>query len=196
MAVACANFCTARSTAKVFVTGLGRRAELSRAAVSTIHRHLQLHTGSPKMMRPFNAVVVALLAAAVMLPNAARADDEDTIAYRQHIMKTVGELSAALGQIVQKKVVVAPDAFVSHTEALAVTAKMAKATFQPKVLGGESKPEVWSNWADFSKRLDELTAYTETVASAAKSGGIAAAGPRITDAHVCKDCHDHYRQEK
>jgi len=148
------------------------------------------------MMRPFNAVVVSLLAVAAILPAGARADDDDTIAYRQHVMKTLGELSAALGQIVQKKVVVSPDAVVSHTQALAVTAKMAKVTFQPKVLGGESKPEVWSNWADFSKRLDDLTAYADAVASAAKSGGIAAAGPKITDAQVCKDCHDHYRQKK
>jgi cytochrome c556 len=148
------------------------------------------------MMRPFNAVVVSLLAAAVLLPNAARADDQDTIDYRQHVMKTLGELSAALGQILQQKVVVAPDAVVSHTQTMAITAKMAKTAFQPKVPGGESKPEVWSNWADFSKRLDELTAYTEAVASAAKSGGIAAAGPKLTDAHVCKDCHDQYRQKK
>lgn len=148
------------------------------------------------MMRPFNALVVSLLATAVVLPNAARADDEDTIAYRQHVMKTLGALSAALGQIVEKKVVVAPETLVAHTQAMAVTAKMAKSTFQPKVLGGESKPEVWSNWADFSKQLDELTAYTEAVASAAKSGGLAAAAPKISDTQACKGCHDQYRQKK
>ncbi|MDY6949143.1 MAG: cytochrome c [Pseudomonadota bacterium] len=147
-------------------------------------------------MSPFNAVVVSLLATAVLLPNAARADDDDTIAYRQHVMKTLGALSAALGQIVDKKVVVAPETLVAHTEALAVSAKMAKSTFEPKVLGGEAKPEIWANWADFSKRLDELTAYTDAVASAAKSGGLAAAGPKISDTKTCKGCHDQYRQKK
>ncbi len=147
-------------------------------------------------MRPFNAVVLSLLATAVMVPGSASADDQDTIDYRQHIMKTMGELTAALGQILQQKVVVAPEAFVSHAETLAITAKMAKSAFQPKVLGGESKPEVWASWADFAKRLDELVVYTDAVASAAKSGGAAAAGPKLNDAHVCKDCHDHYRQKK
>jgi cytochrome c556 len=148
------------------------------------------------MMRPFTAVVVTLLAAAIMLPGAAHADDQDTIDYRRHIMKTIGELAAALGQIQQQKVVVAPEAVVSHTQTMAINAKLAKSAFQPKVPGGESKPEVWSNWADFSKRLDELVAYTDSLASAAKSGGIAAVGPKLTDAHVCKDCHDQYRQKK
>jgi cytochrome c556 len=149
------------------------------------------------MMRPFAAVVaVPLLAAALLLPNAARADDQDTIDYRQHIMKTLGEMTAALGQILQQKVTVAPEAVIAHTQTLAITAKMAKTAFQPKVPGGESKPEVWSNWADFSKRLDDLVAYTDAVAAAAKSGGIAAAGPKLTDAHACNDCHDHYLQKK
>lgn len=149
-----------------------------------------------QMMRSFNAVVVSLLATAVVLPSAARADDDDTIAYRQHVMKTLGALTAALGQIVEKKVVVSPDTVVAHTQALAVSAKMAKSTFEPKVPGGDAKPEVWANWADFSKRLDELTAYTDAVANAAKTGGLAAAAPKLKDAKVCNDCHDHYRVKK
>jgi len=150
----------------------------------------------PKIMRSLHAIVLFFLASTVVLPGSASADDQDTIDYRQHIMKTMGELQAALGQILQQKVVVSPEAFVSHTETLAIAAKMAKSAFQPKVTGGESKPELWANWADFSKRLDELTAYTDAVASAARSGGMAAAGPKLADAHVCKDCHDQYRQKK
>ncbi|MEO8001184.1 MAG: cytochrome c [Arenimonas sp.] len=147
-------------------------------------------------MQPFSAFVASLLTVAIMLPNSARADDQDTIDYRQHIMKTLGEQSAAIGQILQQKVEVSPDIFVSHTQTLAVTAKMAKTAFQPKVMGGEAKPEVWSNWNDFSRRLDDLIAYTEAVASAAKAGGIAAAGPKITAGHACKDCHEIFRQKK
>ena len=61
-----------------------------------------------------------------------------------------------------------PDNFATHLKILAVTATQAKKAFEPKVVGGNSKPEVWANWADFSKRLDELAANTAELAAAAQ----------------------------
>jgi cytochrome c556 len=124
----------------------------------------------------------------------ARADDQDVIDYREHIMKTMGEQAAAIGQILQQK---APaENFAVHVQILAVTAATAKVAFEPKVLGGEAKPDVWLHWADFAKRLDDLTAATADLANVAKAGGAAAAGPKVQAALSCKSCHDTYRVEK
>ena len=124
----------------------------------------------------------------------ARADDQDVIDYREHIMKTMGEQVAAMSQIVQQK---APaDNFATHVQILAITAARAKKAFEPKVLGGEAKPVVWAQWPDFAKRLDDLTAATAELANTAKAGGVAAAQPKMQAALTCKSCHDTYRVEK
>ena len=125
----------------------------------------------------------------------ARADDPtDVIEYRKHIMRTLGEQSAALGMIMQKK---APDDnFAVHAELLAATAASALKAFEPKVVGGDAKPQVWDKWDDFSKRMKELAANTTDLAVSAKAGGTAAAGPKMQGALTCKGCHDIYRAEK
>jgi cytochrome c556 len=124
----------------------------------------------------------------------ARADDQDIIDYRQHIMKTMGEQGAAIGQILEHKV--SADGFATHLQILAITAATAKKAFEPKVEGGEAKPEIWTHWAEFSKRLDDLTVATAALAKSAKDGGIAATAPKIEEALTCKGCHDTYRAEK
>lgn len=138
----------------------------------------------------FAAGCVFLLVAAA----AARADDQDVIDYREHIMKTMGEQLASISQILQQK---APsENFALHVQILAVTAATAKKAFEPKVPGGEAKAEVWANWADFSKRLDDFSAATAELANVAKAGGVAAAAPKVQAAMTCKSCHDSYRVAK
>ena len=134
------------------------------------------------------AISVAALAA-----TAARADDQEMIDYRQHIMKTMGEQMAAIQQIVQKK---APaDNFATHMQIVAVTAATAKAAFTPESPGGRAKSDVWSKWPDFSKRLDELVASTAALAKLAKEGGVQATAAKL-DTLQCKGCHDVYREEE
>jgi cytochrome c556 len=130
----------------------------------------------------------------MMAARLARADDQDVIDYREHIMKTMGEQAAAIAQILQQK---APaENFAIHAQVLAITAATAKKAFEPKVVGGEAKPDVWAHWVDFAKRLDDLAAATADLASTAKSGGVSAAGPKVQSALTCKSCHDTYRVEK
>jgi len=139
------------------------------------------------------AIGCAILVAATA-STLARADDQDVIDYREHIMKTMGEQAAAISQILQQK---APaENFAIHVQILAITAATAKKAFEAKVLGGEAKPDVWVHWADFAKRLDDLTAATADLASTAKAGGAAAAAPKVQAALTCKTCHDTYRVEK
>jgi cytochrome c556 len=148
------------------------------------------------MVRSVALLKQTLLAAAFigtsLLPLTAAAEDQETIDYREHVMTTLGEQIAAIGQMRQGKI--APDNFAVHAEILAVTAATAKSAFTPKVPGGKAKPDVWSNWQDFSKRLDDLVATTADLAKTAKQGGLAAAAPKL-QALPCKGCHDTYREE-
>lgn len=128
-----------------------------------------------------------------LLPISGFADDQDVKDYRSHVMKTLGEQFAALNQITKGK---APAGDVAaQAQVLSITASTAKVAFTPKVLGGESKPEVWEKWDDFSKRLDEMTAAAEELAKSAKQGGVAAVTPKLSSLS-CKGCHDVYRVQK
>lgn len=124
----------------------------------------------------------------------ARADDKDTIKYREHVMNTLYEQSEALGQILSTTI--PDDNVVGHLDALALAASVALQAFEPKVAGGEAKPEVWSNWADFSKRMNELAQKTAALAKTAHDHGKEAGLAKITDALTCKSCHEVYRHEK
>jgi len=138
--------------------------------------------------------LVTLLALGVLVVAAVpiRADDQDVIDYRTHVMKTLGEQLGAIGMILENKA--PPDNFATHLKVLAVTATQAKKAFEPKVPGGNAKPEVWSNWADFSKRLDDLVTATADLASAAQHESATAIGAKLGPSLKCKGCHDTYRK--
>jgi cytochrome c556 len=139
--------------------------------------------------------LLCLSAGSVCVVNtAAHADDKDVIEYRQHIMKSLNEQSAALGQILSGTV--PDDNAVAHLNAIALAAATALKSFEAKVPGGESKTQVWANWADFSKRMNEFAQKTAEAAKTANEQGKDAAMTNIVDALTCKSCHDVYRQEK
>lgn len=128
-----------------------------------------------------------------LLPISGFADDQDVRDYRSRVMKTMGEQFAALNLISKGK---APAGdVVAQAEVLRITAGTAKTAFTPQVLGGEAKPEVWDKWDDFAKRLDDMVAAADDVATAAKQGGVAAVTPKLSSLS-CKGCHDVYRVAK
>jgi cytochrome c556 len=139
-------------------------------------------------------VTTAAFIASAVLPLAAVAQDQESIDYRSHIMKTMGEQVQAMGQMRQDKI--SSENFAVHAQILALAAATAKMAFTPKIVGGKSKADVWANWDDFSKRLDALAASTADLAKTAKEGGMAAAAPKMQAALTCKGCHDLYREEK
>jgi len=131
---------------------------------------------------------------ATLLPAVVRADDKEVIDYREHIMNTLNEQAAALGQILSGTI--PDDNLVAHLETIALTASTALKSFEPKVQGGEAKPEVWSKWPDFSKRMNEFAQKTAEMAKIAKEKSKDEAVASALDALTCKSCHDEYRQEK
>jgi cytochrome c556 len=143
-------------------------------------------------MRQAIAPIAFLALSLAALPG--RADDQDVIDYRQHIMKTMGEQMGAIGMILQNKA--PPDNFALHMKVLALAASQAKSAFQPKVPGGDAKPGVWTDWQDFSHRLDELVSATADLATAAQHESVSQVGAKMQATIKCKGCHDTYRVPK
>jgi cytochrome c556 len=124
----------------------------------------------------------------------ARGDDKDVIEYREHIMNTLNEQSAILGLMLSTSI--PDDNAVAHLDTIALTASTALAAFEPKVPGGQAKPEVWSSWLDFSRRMNDFAKRTEQAAKVARERGKEEALSNILDALTCKGCHEVYRTEK
>lgn len=144
------------------------------------------------MSKSSTVIATAFLACTAFAP--AHADDKDVIEYREHIMNALNAQAAVLGQIVSYAV--PNDNLQAHMDSIALLASTALEAFEPKVPGGEAKPEVWSQWPDFSKRMRE---FAEKTAAAAKLGHTASpeeALSNMLDVMDCKGCHETYREEK
>nr|WP_298720427.1 cytochrome c [uncultured Steroidobacter sp.] len=134
------------------------------------------------------------LGVSLLLPVMGQADDKDVVDYRQHIMKSLEHQTAVLGQILSGA---GPtENTLAHMETLALTASMALKSFEPKVQGGASKPEVWKDWADFSKRMKEFAEKSAEMAKVGREQGVDQAAMLVIEALPCKGCHDVYRDEK
>src|ERR1700722_6601175 len=90
------------------------------------------------MRRQFRILCAVGFATMVILQSA-YGDDKDVVDYREHVMNTLNEQSGAVGQILSGAV--PDDNLVAHLDAIALTASIALKAFQPKVLGGEAKPD-------------------------------------------------------
>jgi len=123
------------------------------------------------------------------------AADEDIIKYRQNLMKSLGAHASAIGAISQQKVTFT-DNLAYHTDAIIAISEAAQIAFEPNVVGGTSSESIWDNWDDFKQRFAGLASSAREVSSLARSGGMAAAGPKMRGLFVCKSCHDTYRVEK
>lgn len=124
----------------------------------------------------------------------ALADDQDTIDYRQLIMKQLDAESAALGMMVSGQI--PPDSMALEAKSIANAAKAALKAFEPNVPGGEAKPEVWSKWPDFSKRLQDFARNADEMAKVAETGNVQKVTELMVTALPCKECHDVYRNKK
>jgi cytochrome c556 len=146
------------------------------------------------MMKRSAQLICAAALFALQAVAGASADNSDAVDYRQHIMKALNEQAGALGEILSGAV--PDDNVLAHLDALALTASTALKAFEPKVPGGEAKPEVWSNWPDFSRRMNEFAQGTAAMAKLAHEQGKDAGLAKVMDALSCKKCHDTYRKEK
>ena len=146
-----------------------------------------------RLAKMTGCVVAVGMVAALVLTTSVRADDQDVIDYRQHIMSTMDAQTAALGQILST--VIPDDNVVTHLEVIALASQQSLSSFEKKVLGGESLPEVWENWEDFSAKMNDFSEKITTAAALAREKGKDAAMGTILNALTCKQCHDVYRKK-
>ena len=137
------------------------------------------------------AVVTMLILGA---PAAMGSDDQDTVTYRELIMKQLDAEAAALGMMVSGQV--PADALSLEAKSVANAAQAALKAFEPKVPGGEARPEVWAKWPDFQKRMQDFAKKSAEMAKVSESGNVAAVTELMVDALPCKECHDVYRNKK
>ncbi len=131
---------------------------------------------------------------AVLSAGVVRADDDDVIQYRQLIMKQLDAKSAALGMIVAGQI--PPDAIVSEARSLAESAKALPKAFEEKIPGGNAKPEVWSHFDDFQKRIAAFVKKADDFAKVSETKDLSKIGEAIVEDLPCKECHDTYRVPK
>lgn len=137
------------------------------------------------------AVVMMLILGA---PAAVGSDDQDVITYRQLIMKQLDAEAAALGMMVSGQI--PADGLSSEAISVANAAQAALKAFEPKVPGGEAKPEVWAKWPDCHKRMQDFAKKSAEMAKVSESGNVAAVAELMVNALPCKECHDIYRNKK
>ncbi len=131
------------------------------------------------------------IVATMLTPVVASADDKDVIDYRKHIMATLDAQSTIIGQMLSG---VTPDKHgTAALEIIALSAKLSKSSFEPKVEGGGSKPEVWTKHDDFMKKMDSFVEASAHVAEMARKSSFQETISIMIDALPCKSCHDPYR---
>ena len=121
-------------------------------------------------------------------------ETESLIFERQLLMTQLEDHAEALGNIVAG--LEPPDKLAETSRKVAKTAKDAVEAFKEVVPGGRSKPEVWSNHADFMKRMQEFATKADAMAAVAETGNLTAVTEMMPEALPCKACHDVYREPK
>ena len=121
-------------------------------------------------------------------------ETEGLIFERQQLMKQMEEDAETLGDIVAG--LQPPDKLGQVTRSLATAAHDMRATFEAKIPGGRTKPDVWANWPDYSKRMDDFELKAEEMAKLGEAGNLPAVTAMLGAALPCKECHDVYRLPK
>lgn len=124
----------------------------------------------------------------------ARIEAEGIIFERQQIMMQLGKDADTLGKIVAGQL--PADQLAATTKAIAQGARDSVEAFKPQIPGGHAKPEVWSNNADFSARMEKFAVSADVMAKAGEAGNMAGVLGVMIDALPCKECHDLYREKK
>ncbi|MCA0200018.1 MAG: cytochrome c [Proteobacteria bacterium] len=135
-------------------------------------------------------VSIALLAAPAAASEAPI--DQEAIAYRKEIMKTLEAQFNALAGIIAFD---GPaDNLKSHLETVLITARMVLPSFEKRAPGGTSQPYLWDDWAGYTRHMQEFEAAVAMAIEAAKHNSLNQV-IWYTDQISCRKCHDAYKQK-
>ncbi|MFA7388299.1 MAG: cytochrome c [Thiohalobacteraceae bacterium] len=119
---------------------------------------------------------------------------EGIIFERQNIMLQLEKDAELLGEIAAG--LKPADQLTEVTRSIAEGAAASRVAFEAQVPGGRSKPEVWTNWADYSQRLDAFDRNASQLAELGAKGDLNGVTNVLGSALACKGCHDVYRGPK
>lgn len=141
------------------------------------------------------AVKIALAVALPLAPfSVVHGQAEDPVLKRQLIMQQVDEDAEALGMIAAG--LEPKTKMLDHAKSIAKSARDSYEAFKQNAPGGRAKPEVWSNWADYSAKMEAWIANADKMVAAAEKNDVNGVTEVMVDALPCKGCHDVYRERK
>ncbi|MDX5362132.1 MAG: cytochrome c [Alphaproteobacteria bacterium] len=141
------------------------------------------------------------IAGAMLVPFAggvalAEAEPDEAIKYRKAVMQAIGGHTKASAAIITGKAGTAEDLKL-HAPALYMSAMTALEAFRQNTHGqGAEKTTaaeaIWTDWAGFEGKMENLVVAARNLASAAEAGN--AGGEQLKAlGGTCKACHDDYR---
>lgn len=135
---------------------------------------------------------LALLAAPATATASETTIDQEAIAYRKEIMKTLEAQFNALAGIIAFGG--PPDNLKSHLETVLITSRMVLPSFEKRAPGGTSQPHLWDDWAGYTRHMQEFEAAVAMAIEAAKHNSLNQV-IWYTDQISCRKCHDLYKQK-
>ncbi|MGK4924058.1 c-type cytochrome [Bordetella hinzii] len=140
---------------------------------------------------------IALACAAVAMPAAAQfAKPQDAVKYRQAALTVMAFHFSRMQPVVRGQAPYDAAQIKANVDILKTLAALPWAGFGPGTEGGDAKPEVWSNAADFKDKQQRLVDNVGKLSAAADSGDLAKVRAAFGDVGAsCKACHDVYRKK-
>ena len=140
---------------------------------------------------------IALACAAVAMPAAAQfAKPQDAVKYPQAPLTVMASHFSRMQPVVRGQAPYDAAQIKANVDILKTLAALPWAGFGPGTEGGDAKPEVWSNAADFKDKQQRLVDNVGKLSAAADSGDLAKVRAAFGDVGAsCKACHDVYRKK-
>jgi len=155
------------------------------------------------MLRNYRLLCIGLAALAVsgLVGNASLAapatpapEAEGIVFERQQIMEQLSRDADTLGDVLAG--LQPADRLPEATRAVARGARDSLEAYRQQVPGGRTRPEAWTNHADFMARMEVFVRNADAMAAAGERRDLAAVTGLVVDAMPCKQCHDLYRTPK
>ncbi len=146
-------------------------------------------------------VAVAAAAVLVVMTGGVWAHGEATgvVKERMDMMKSMGDAMKALKPMVTGGGEVDRKAVADHAATIAGHAETIPAKFPEGSLQGvsEAKPEIWTEWDDFTSDAEELKTAARELEQAAGSAEPGTLRDRfVAVAKTCRDCHGEFRKDE
>lgn len=124
---------------------------------------------------------------------------EDAIRYRQSVYQVILWNFKPLGAMANGRMPFDQAQFVQRAERVAALATQLLEGFPAGSEQGartDAKPEIWKNFADFSKKAQAFEREAQALVAAGRSGDATKIREQFAKtSQSCKACHDKYRKE-